>query len=382
MLSIRSVIEDLKTQFHLTLVGGEKGLDRKFKWISLAEDMETLRTLSRHELVFSTGIMIHSEEMLMEMIREAQMSSLAGIVFQGNPCSGNFGKEVEQFCNFKNFPCLLISSEDNWPLFVKEVMERAIMQENKKLRFGRLMETLHNEMDIETTTEILIKDYSFPREGDFTVYCLDLTNMEQSRRGKVELAIDDVMISFQSKAWGPFPRGFIIVFWDEDELGNEQFSRLLIDYVKNQRDDIRLGIGNTKKGIASITSGISEALNVIELQSQNTRQSFYYYNQPIRLLNMLTTYVDPKVLQEYIDNNIGNLIQYDRDQNTNYLEVIEVYFKNNGSVKDTSEEMFVHRNTINYSIQKIKKILDCPEFETLDRMNIYVAVLLYGHLNK
>ena len=42
-------------------------------------------------------------------------------------------------------------------------------------------------------------------------------------------------------------------------------------------------------------------------------------------------------------------------------DVLKKYLQNNGSVNDTANQMYVHRNTINYKLKKIEEILSDPE---------------------
>ena len=48
---------------------------------------------------------------------------------------------------------------------------------------------------------------------------------------------------------------------------------------------------------------------------------------------------------------------YDRDNGTDYMSFLRLYLKYDGSVQRVAQETFVHRNTINYQLAKIKKIL-------------------------
>lgn len=56
-------------------------------------------------------------------------------------------------------------------------------------------------------------------------------------------------------------------------------------------------------------------------------------------------------------------------------EVLKKYLQNNGSVNDTANQMYVHRNTINYKLKKIEEILDV-DLSSLD-FRIHVTLGLY-----
>ena len=53
---------------------------------------------------------------------------------------------------------------------------------------------------------------------------------------------------------------------------------------------------------------------------------------------------------------LGELVQYDLNNNTQYMELLKVYLENDASVQVTADKMFVHRNTINYQLNRIKSI--------------------------
>ena len=63
------------------------------------------------------------------------------------------------------------------------------------------------------------------------------------------------------------------------------------------------------------------------------------------------------------------------------LSTIEKFFENNLNVSETSRKLFVHRNTLVYRLEKIKKItgLDLREFE--DAIVFKVALMVKKYLS-
>ena len=56
-----------------------------------------------------------------------------------------------------------------------------------------------------------------------------------------------------------------------------------------------------------------------------------------------------------------------------------VYLKNDCSIRKTAEELYVHRNTINYQINRIKKIMG-RDFATLDEKMKLLTAFAIGEL--
>ena len=63
------------------------------------------------------------------------------------------------------------------------------------------------------------------------------------------------------------------------------------------------------------------------------------------------------LLESIYNENLKKLEVYDRDNGTDYMSFLRLYLKYDGSVQRVAQETFVHRNTINYQLAKIKKIL-------------------------
>jgi DNA-binding PucR family transcriptional regulator len=68
---------------------------------------------------------------------------------------------------------------------------------------------------------------------------------------------------------------------------------------------------------------------------------------------------DMKVLKKFYDQSLGQIVDYDLKNETDLLTILKLYLDYNHSVERVAKETYVHRNTVNYKIKKIKEILDC-----------------------
>ena len=88
----------------------------------------------------------------------------------------------------------------------------------------------------------------------------------------------------------------------------------------------------------------------------------------------LDIYIDNlEVLKSFYAENLMKLKSYDNENGTDYMGFLRMYLEYDGSVQRVAEETFVHRNTINYQLAKVKKILG-NDMKTLeDRLNLLLA---------
>lgn len=73
---------------------------------------------------------------------------------------------------------------------------------------------------------------------------------------------------------------------------------------------------------------------------------------------------------------LGEIEKNDKLNGTDYLEVLKCYLKYNGSVKAVAEELFYHKNTVGYKLQKIEQFLgDNLSYQSV-RLNCNIALML------
>ena len=136
----------------------------------------------------------------------------------------------------------------------------------------------------------------------------------------------------------------------EDTLRNELFVKTVI------------GIGTVSEHLRSLADSYKEAQTAIDVGKVfDTEKSIINYENLgiCRLIYQLpTTLCDIFLTEVFKKNSIDSL-----DQET--LFTINKFFENNLNVSETSRKLFVHRNTLVYRLEKIKKLtgLDLRQFD-------------------
>ena len=147
----------------------------------------------------------------------------------------------------------------------------------------------------------------------------------------------------------------------EDDL--EKLAAAIEDTLKNELS-IRtvIGIGTVAEHLRSLADSYKEAQTAIDVGKvfDTDRSIINYENLGIgRLIYQLPTTLCEIFLSEvFKKNSIDSL-----DQET--LFTINKFFENNLNVSETSRKLFVHRNTLVYRLEKIKKLtgLDLRQFD-------------------
>ncbi len=139
-----------------------------------------------------------------------------------------------------------------------------------------------------------------------------------------------------------------------------------------------IGIGTTVHGIRDLAKSFKEAQVALEVSKVfDTEKTIVSYDSLgiARLIYQLPTTLCEMFLHEVF--KMGSIDSLDQET----LFTIQRFFENNLNVSETSRKLFVHRNTLVYRLEKIKKItgLDLREFD--DAIVFKVALMVKKYLD-
>jgi len=158
----------------------------------------------------------------------------------------------------------------------------------------------------------------------------------------------------------------------------DKVAQQIMDGVPEEaRTNLVVGIGTVVTNIRDLARSYKEAQLAIEVGKvfDTGRPIINYDNLGIgRLIYQLPTTLCEMFLQEVFKKNPIDAL----DQET--LFTINKFFENNLNVSETARKLFVHRNTLVYRLEKIKKLtgLDLREFD--DAITFKVALMVKKYL--
>jgi DNA-binding PucR family transcriptional regulator len=65
---------------------------------------------------------------------------------------------------------------------------------------------------------------------------------------------------------------------------------------------------------------------------------------------------DPAELENFYEETIAPLSAYDEQYETELVATVEAYLDNDGNVTPTAEQLFTHRHTIRYRMERVKEL--------------------------
>ena len=165
---------------------------------------------------------------------------------------------------------------------------------------------------------------------------------------------------------------------DTESSDLEKLANSIVDTLSSEfYTHCVVGIGTVVSGIKDLAHSFKEAQVALEVSKVfDTEKSVASYDHLgiARLVYQLPITLCDMFLREVFKR--GSIETLDQET----LFTIQRFFENNLNVSETSRKLFVHRNTLVYRLEKIKKItgLDLREFE--DAIVFKVALMVKKYL--
>ena len=164
-----------------------------------------------------------------------------------------------------------------------------------------------------------------------------------------------------------------------DSKDLEKLARSVSDSLSTELyTHVLVGIGTMAEGIKDLARSFKEAQIALEVGKVfDTEKTIVSYDNLgiARLIYQLPTTLCEMFLKEVFKK--GSIDSLDHET----LFTIQRFFENNLNVSETSRKLFVHRNTLVYRLEKIKKLtgLDLREFD--DAIVFKVALMVKKYLD-
>lgn len=374
-VTLRSLCEKASYRYGMRVIAGNDGLSNIVQWVHTVEDVEVGEFLHGGELIFSTGIANPNRDWLLPFVKNLIDRQVSGLVINIGPYIKTVPKEVIDYCNEMNFPLMDIPWKTRIVDISRDFCKCIILSEREEEGIG---ETLRNIVffpgNIEEYIPVL-ESHNFDRNAN---YCLIAVNIESESDTVFEKAIPvfERIICSLKKHWGGFRVDSTIYYVICDSTDKEIDD--VVNRIQNQQNNdaslkkIFIAVGLSKCNISSLNKSYQITSRMITLAGKKDISPIYYEKLGVKKIILAVDNQD--VLKAFYNEHLLSLETYDKENGTDYMNFLRLYFKYDGSIQKLAEETFVHRNTINYQLSKIKKIIG-SEIKTFDeRFKLMLAL--------
>ncbi|MDQ3923799.1 MAG: helix-turn-helix domain-containing protein [Actinomycetota bacterium] len=160
-------------------------------------------------------------------------------------------------------------------------------------------------------------------------------------------------------------------------------------YVKGLLPDltVSVGVGRFKEDPATLSEAYSEAEVALEIghrihgpSSVSTFERTGTYKLLFRVLQE-----EPEELESFYAETLAPVVSYDSRYGTELISTLTTYLGNDASTARTASDLFAHRHTIRYRLDRVKELtrLDVDKSEDRERLTLGIkAMQLLGRAPK
>ena len=165
---------------------------------------------------------------------------------------------------------------------------------------------------------------------------------------------------------------------DESPEALEQIANMIVDMMNSEAMlNVRVAYGTVVRELREVSKSYKEATMAMDVG-----RIFYVEKNVIAFstlgIGRLIYQLPVNLCRIFIQEIFGGNQVYDIDDET--LTTINKFFENNLNVSETSRQLFIHRNTLVYRIEKLQKAtgLDIRTFD--DALTFKIAMMVVNYM--
>lgn len=368
-LTLRQLCEQSWYLYEMNIIAGSKGADHIISWIYVLEDVEAGEYIRGGELIFTTGIGQRGDPSawLLSFVKAIHCHEASGLVVNLGPYISGIPQEVVDYCNKHDFPLLEIPWKTRLVDVTRDFCNKIFESEKEEQTLSSVFEHIIFHPDETQRFEPELTRKGFDVSGSFCL--LGVHALFENESVARQRLFTDRLVRHVSHS----NERIAHIFRDEflylivNDFSQPEIDRL-VTQIQNLGEGsgfcVQIAVGPNRNKLRELSAGLRKVAGLMRLMKAKDRSPVYY--DRLGAQKILLSVDDTQILADYMKDTLGPVIRYDEENQTHYLSLLKRYLDQNGSVQKVAEELFVHRNTVNYQLNKIKKILGC-DLDTMEK---------------
>ncbi|MFI3213366.1 MAG: PucR family transcriptional regulator ligand-binding domain-containing protein [Eubacteriales bacterium] len=380
---LKELIEKV-TGMELEVLAGGDGTSNSATWVHMVESEAIGNFVEFGELVFTTGIALNEKDTLLKLTQKVQSKQASGLIVNIGPYIEGISKEVIDFCNEESFPLMVVP----WKVNMANIM-RIISFEitNKQLKDMDFEMAMKNAILYPQEDKMYLKPLQkqlIDLEASFTCIVLHAQfhgePLKEVKLNKINYLLkNQVGYNYKNVHITTIFNNIVIVASDATK---EQIDTIIVsckEAISTSHivvEDICYLVGEEVKGIEKLHISYENAAKLHRVKNCHEQSVDVLYYESLGVFKLLLEIENKAVIQKFYEESIRKIVEYDSYHETDLLDTLGKYLKYDGSLKAVAEEMFLHRNTVNYKLSKVESLLECnlSTQETRTKLGIGIAV--------
>lgn len=157
---------------------------------------------------------------------------------------------------------------------------------------------------------------------------------------------------------------------------NNLFNDIYHEIIKSYKANVYFAVGEISNSPSEIKRSYKEAKKALDVNIAFRKQRIIYYRELD--LGLIINNIPDDVALEYTSKVFHNLKENDIKE---YKELLDCFIKHNGSIKATSQELYIHKNTLQYRLNKLKELTGYDPRRIDGIIVLYLSFLIHQITN-
>ncbi|MPM06868.1 hypothetical protein SDC9_53171 [bioreactor metagenome] len=362
------------------VLAGNKGVNRIVTGVTILESTDFNTCRMKNEIVLTSTFFLRLfEKSGVNYIVECQQRMASGICIKPNIADTGFPEDIVNAAERLRFPIIVLTPNVDLQQVISAITYETLRRDGYDIHLS-FEENFFQELIVsDKDRDSIIKRGAMIGLGKDELLCALL--IQPSDVGIAKDVCDFCLCKWERKCYTLTKNGRVMVALRltiaEDnkdfvlEIAKTLLKKLEAAMAPNK---FRIGIGRNYKEPAQFNKSFFEACNALSVSQLNRSRDPVSHFTDLGIFRILFDYKNREELFQLYRETVGTIIEYDQKNETEYLNTIRTYLNQKCSVNNTAKKLFVHYNTINYRINKIKSLFGIDLDNEEDRMNLYVGI--------
>lgn len=157
----------------------------------------------------------------------------------------------------------------------------------------------------------------------------------------------------------------------------EGFCQTLVTTSQHLDTAMHLGASPLQQGTSSLYHAYEQALEALALLPALSPDGQVAHFEDLGILHWLHA-LPPRLLEENAyARYLQRLVDHDRMHSTQLVQTLDVFLQHDGNGVQAAQQLYIHRHTLKYRLQRIAEICDLDLEDPLSKLNLRAALLLH-----
>jgi sugar diacid utilization regulator len=376
-------VEDMliiaRDKYDMELIAGKNGWANSISWLLMVEDTTITANFKGKELVVTQGVYFNTEERLLELVEILDKHHCAGLIVN----SGYYIKEIPQkvidYCDEVDLPLMDVPWDVVMSEMIKDLTVRIFLQSETDQQISdAFIKSFESPAAQDKYREKL--SASFDVDGRFQVVLIstgDLDSMDSMDRRRIGYRLQIYMENISHNGHFFYYNGYFVLILNQ--VTKEQTREIIMGFMTRAArrmpdKEIYCGVGSPVMDVSDLHLSYRRAEYALATAMRKGEKLVRF--DKLGMERLLYAISDQKLLLEMSEKPLKPILDYDREHNSDLLATLRSYLHNDGSIKAVADEMYIHKNTIVYRMNKIKELIGNDLSDGQERLAYYLACMI------